>query len=122
MPMLTLKEAAEQLGVSKRWLQYWLAEHPVDAAGVPFYIPFGNRKKFEPQDLDRMRNHMRDIEAARLGPNVKAKARIAGLMVPGGDYAQLVAFREAEQRRKREEKANQHPRRVRLTGHKPPGS
>ena len=25
--MLTLSEAAEEIGVSKRWLQYWLAEH-----------------------------------------------------------------------------------------------
>jgi len=33
--------------VSKQWLQYWLVEHHVDAAGVPFYIPMGSRKKFE---------------------------------------------------------------------------
>ncbi|MET4034432.1 DNA-binding transcriptional MerR regulator [Bradyrhizobium sp. JR7.2] len=111
MPMLTLKETAEQLGVSKRWLQYWLAENPVDAAGVPFYIPFGNRKKFEPRDIERMRNHMREIEAARLGPSVKAKAKMTGLMAHVGDYAQLVAFREAAERRKREEKAKQGPRR-----------
>jgi hypothetical protein len=35
-PLLTLKEAAAELRVSKQWLQYWLVEHPVDAAGVPF--------------------------------------------------------------------------------------
>ncbi len=28
---LTLIEAAEDLRVSRRWLEYWLADHPVDA-------------------------------------------------------------------------------------------
>jgi hypothetical protein len=46
-PLLTIKEAAAEPRVSKQWLQYWLVEHPVDAAGVPFYIPMGCRKTFE---------------------------------------------------------------------------
>ncbi len=33
-PLLTLKEAAAELRVSKQWLQYWLVEHPVDATGM----------------------------------------------------------------------------------------
>jgi hypothetical protein len=60
-PLLTLKEAAAELRVSKQWLQYWPVEHPVDAAGVPFYIPMGSRKKFEPADLDQIRSFMRDL-------------------------------------------------------------
>jgi hypothetical protein len=44
-PLLALKEAAAELRVSKQWLQYWLVEHPIDAAGVPFYIPMRSRKK-----------------------------------------------------------------------------
>jgi DNA-binding transcriptional MerR regulator len=78
--MLTIKEAAAELRVSKQWLQYWLVEHPVDAAGVPFYVPMGNRKRFEPQDIDRIRSYMRDLEAARLGPSMKGIARLVGLM------------------------------------------
>ena len=40
----------------------------------------GNRKRFEPQDIDRIRAYMRDLEAARLGPSIKSKARLVGLM------------------------------------------
>jgi DNA-binding transcriptional MerR regulator len=72
MPMLTIKEAAAELRVSQQWLNYWLVEHPVDIDGVPFYVRMGNRKRFEPKDLDRIRNHMRELEAARLGPSSAA--------------------------------------------------
>lgn len=30
---LTIDEAAYDLRVSRRWLEYWLTDHPVDAAG-----------------------------------------------------------------------------------------
>jgi hypothetical protein len=32
MSLLTLAQAATEIGVSKRWFQYWLADHPVDGA------------------------------------------------------------------------------------------
>jgi DNA-binding transcriptional MerR regulator len=115
--MLTIKEAAAELRVSKQWLQYWLVEHPVDAAGVPFYVPMGNRKRFEPQDIDRIRSYMRDLEAARLGPSMKGKARLVGLMsqLGGGGYDELLKMREEEKRKKEAEKAKRQPqRRVRL--------
>jgi DNA-binding transcriptional MerR regulator len=121
--MLTIKEAATELRVSKQWLQYWLVEHPVDAAGVPFYVPMGNRKRFEPQDIDRIRSYMRDLEAARLGPSMKGKARLVGLMSQlGGGYDELLKMREEEKRKKEAEKPKRQPqRRVRLPRVKPKG-
>jgi hypothetical protein len=64
--MLTLAQAATEIGVSKRWLQYWLAEHPVDAAGIPFYVPIGRNKRFEQSDLGRIKAAIREGERCRL--------------------------------------------------------
>ena len=36
---LTFNEAAAELGTSRRWLEYWLAKHPVDASGMPSMFP-----------------------------------------------------------------------------------
>ena len=89
---------------------------------MPFYIPTGSRKKFEPQDLNRIRAYMRDLEAARLGPGVKGKARLVGLMSQlGGDYEERLRVREAEKRKKDAEKATRPKRRVRLPRFKPEG-
>ena len=100
MPMLTIKEAAAELLMSQQWLAYWLAEHPVDAAGVPFYVPMGRRKRFEAQDIDRIRAHLRDLEAARLGPRVQSGAKLVGLLSHLGDYQTLLKMREKEARRR----------------------
>ena len=55
MPLTyNIKDAAERLGVSKRWLREFLRQHPVDKVGVPFYVPFGNRKRFTEGDLERI--------------------------------------------------------------------
>lgn len=61
-----IKDAAERLGVSKRWLQKFLRQHPVDTAGVPFYIPIGNRKRFTERDLERILEMNRNAEKDRL--------------------------------------------------------
>lgn len=63
---LTLCEAADALRVSKRWLQYWLADHPVDSAGMPFYVPMGRNKTFEEADITRIRAAIRREEQCRL--------------------------------------------------------
>jgi hypothetical protein len=63
---LTLDEAAADLRVSRRWLEYWLADHPVDAAGTPFYVPMGRRKTFELTDIARIRACIREEEKCRL--------------------------------------------------------
>jgi hypothetical protein len=121
--MLTIKEAAAELRVSKQWLQYWLAANPVDAAGVPFYVPIGIRKRFEPQDLDRIRSYLRDLEAARLGPSIKSKARLVGLMsqLGGVSYEDRLRMRDEEKRKKEAEKAKRPPqRRIRLPRFKKP--
>ena len=61
-----IKGAAERLGVSKWWLQKFLRQHPVDKAGVPFYVPIGNRKRFTELDLERILEMKRDAEKDRL--------------------------------------------------------
>ena len=61
-----IKNAAQRLGVSKRWLQKFLRQHPVDKAGVPFYVPFGNRKRFTELDLERILEMNRNAEKDRL--------------------------------------------------------
>ena len=120
----TFAEAADELRVSPRWLRYWLAEHPVDAAVVPFYVPMGRNKTFEPADIDRIRAHIRDLERVRLGPRATATAgtaRLIGQLAQfGGDYDELVKMREAEKRKKEAEKAKRPPqRRVRIPRFKP---
>jgi hypothetical protein len=91
-------------------------DNPVDAAGVPFYVRMGSRLKFETKDIERILDHLRLLEATRLGPSIKAKARLAGLLSQVGGYDHLVAVREAAERRKEAAKAPQ--RRVRLSADK----
>lgn len=67
MPLTyTIKDAAERLGVSKRWLQKFLRKHPADNDGVPFYVPFGNRKKLTERDLERILEMNRNSEKEKL--------------------------------------------------------
>ena len=61
-----IKDAAERLGVSKWWLQKFLRQHPVDKAGVPFYVPIGTRKRFTELDLERIMEMNRNAEIDRL--------------------------------------------------------
>src|SRR5690242_1819861 len=43
-PVYTMDAAAERLHKSRRWLQDWLRDHPVDSLGQPFYSPLGRTK------------------------------------------------------------------------------
>lgn len=63
---LTLDEAAAELRKTPRWLKEWLGKHPVDAAGVPFYLPMGRTKTFENADIARIRASIRENERCRL--------------------------------------------------------
>ena len=63
---LTIDEAATDLRKTARWLKQWLAENPVDEAGIPFYVPMGRSKTFEPSDVARIRAHIRREEQCRL--------------------------------------------------------
>src|SRR5262245_60011600 len=62
----TMDEAASELGMSRRKLQDWLAEHPVDSAGLPYYVPNGNRKLFSADDIGRINLARREREARRI--------------------------------------------------------
>lgn len=63
---LTLDEASAELRKTPRWLKEWLAKHPVDADGVPFYVPLGRTKTFENADIARIRAAVRESERCRL--------------------------------------------------------
>ena len=76
MTLLTLAKTAQEIGVSKRWFQYWIAEHPVDQAGIPFYIPVGRNKRFEPSDIGRIKAAIREAERCRLSSIGVAKSGI----------------------------------------------
>ena len=64
--LITLTDAAAEIGVSKRWLQYWLSAHPVDNGGIPFYVPIGRNKRFDVADIDRIKAAIREGERCRL--------------------------------------------------------
>jgi hypothetical protein len=62
MRALILSEAAIELRKSRRWLQTWLSLHPADAAGVPFYAPFGRTKTFDDSDLRRLQEAIDSLD------------------------------------------------------------
>jgi hypothetical protein len=87
---LTFAEAAKELRMSERWLRDWLARNPVDAKGVPLYIPMGRKKEFEPADIDRIRARIRENEQCRLSSTGKAPSGITaaqlGRLAAGKDF------------------------------------
>jgi hypothetical protein len=117
----TLEKPLPRCACLRNGLNYWLVENPIDTAGVPFCVRTGSRKKFEPRDIERIIAHLRELEAARLGPSVKNKVRLVGLMaqVGGVTYEDLLRRREEEKRKKAEERAQRVvQRRVRLPRYK----
>ena len=63
-----IKDAAGRLGVSGRWLREFLRKHPADKAGIPFYVPIGNRKRLTERDLERILKANREKERDLLSP------------------------------------------------------
>jgi hypothetical protein len=110
-----LDEAAAQLRVSKRWLQYWLASHPVDETGTPFYVPMGRSKTFEEADIARIRAFIREEEKRRLSA-AGVKRAVPFFNLPVGGYEKLVKMRANQQKPKAPPR-----RRVRLPRVKPKG-
>ena len=63
------KDAAKRIGVGRRWLREFLRQHPSDKAGIPFYVPVGNRKRFTERDLERILEANREAEKEKLLPS-----------------------------------------------------
>ena len=74
-PVYTLDEAAAQLHKSKRWLQYWLLDHPADKHGQPFYVPLGRTKVFTDSDLARILAACIEDERCRLNSSRQGSTR-----------------------------------------------
>src|SRR5262249_41282755 len=71
--LLTMDEAAIRLRSSRRSLQDWLAAHPTDPAGVPYYVPNGRRKLFAEADIARILAAKREDEARRIRERDKCR-------------------------------------------------
>jgi hypothetical protein len=67
-----LEQAAEMLGVTRRWLLEWLWKHPRDGNGTLFYRKAGRTRLFREADIAR-------IVAAQPAP--KASPRLEALLV-----------------------------------------
>ncbi len=105
--LLSMRMVAAELRVSQQWLKYWLVANPVDEAGLSFYVPIGRRWKFERRDIERILNHMRLLEGARLGMSTKSKVKLAGLLSQLGNvtYESRLKAREEERRQGLTERA-----------------
>lgn len=112
---LTLIEAAAELRISKRTLQNWLSQYPVDAEGVPFYIKIGRAKTFEPNDIDRIRAFLREKGRIRFSPGGHFASNVStatlAWLATTGSHEDLVRTREIEKRKKEAEKASKQPQR-----------
>jgi hypothetical protein len=56
--LLTLAQTASELERSEKWLRDWLAKNPKDDRGIPFYLPIGRNKMFEPSDIARIKAYL----------------------------------------------------------------
>src|SRR5690349_20800131 len=73
MPAYDMATAATLVPCSRRFLQKFLSQHPTDKGGCPFYFPVGLRKMFTQQDIERVRQAMREEERCRLNSSRRAK-------------------------------------------------
>ena len=74
-----IKDAAQRIGVSRRWLREFLRQHPTDKVGIPFYVPVGNRKRFTERDLERILEANRESEKEKL---LSSHVTVQPILVP----------------------------------------
>jgi hypothetical protein len=60
-----LSQAAEMLGVNRRWLLEWLWKHPCDSNGTPYYRKAGRTKLFRESEVARIYAALPVAEAPR---------------------------------------------------------
>ena len=86
--IFNMDQAAERLGVSRRWLQGFLSTNPTDKGGTPFYTQLGNRKKFTEQDIERILTFNR--EQVRCLLNHPAAQGLLAILLWSRDLPQAV--------------------------------
>src|SRR6266568_2784423 len=74
-PFLTMDDTASRLHKSRRWLQDWLRNHPVDRNGEPFYTPLGRTKIFDERDIQRIRDALKEEARCRLNSSRRGQAK-----------------------------------------------
>jgi hypothetical protein len=87
---LTLREAAEKLRKSERWLWDWLDKHPRDRFDQPYYRLAGRTKLISEADLARIFEDLPSCPS-RSGRPAKAKRRTSKSAAPTSDAAWKLA-------------------------------
>lgn len=82
---LTLDEAAAELRKTPRWLRDWLVENPVDETGIPFYVPMGRSKTFEPSDIARILQQVYDVCGDNAGDGCDHRMALSFVRQVAGD-------------------------------------
>jgi hypothetical protein len=105
--LLTIEEAAKKLRKSKRWLQYFLRDHPVDSAGNPLFKQLGRSKLFDETDLLRI-TQTASARSCPFNSTSAAKNGTTAAQLPVGGYADLLALRTENRRARRGQNTRRH--------------
>jgi hypothetical protein len=68
MTVLTLEQAARNLGIPPQRLKSWVSRNPLDACGNAVCLRVGRRMVFEQVDLDRIATQMRLLTRQKSHP------------------------------------------------------
>ena len=89
MPPLTMNEAAQELGVSRRWLQDFLPTIP------PCWLQAGRKKLFDEKAMDAIREAMRVKPVAPLRRAAWPARRLGSSAAPSAESQLIEALRLA---------------------------
>jgi hypothetical protein len=87
---LTIDEAAERLGKSRRWLEEWLRQHPTSKSGMPYYAAAGRTKLFTDENIRWIAKAIDDEKAERKERNEAAKSDDGFVyFIEAGDFIKI---------------------------------